>query len=68
MLAGRIGIALGDRALVAMIDGKYRDAVLAEDQRRVEHLAGLGIDRDGLAHCRSEVGSARHGITTPSRW
>src|SRR5262249_26076781 len=34
--------------------------------QRISKLC-LGIDLDGLAHCRSKVGSARHGITTPSR-
>src|SRR5262249_25373469 len=67
ILPGRIAIAPRDRALAAVIDGKDRNVILAEDQRGVEHAAGLGIDGDRLAHSRSEVGSARHGITTPSR-
>src|SRR5262249_18894061 len=54
MLAGRIGVAFGDGALVAVIDRKDRNAVLAVDQRGVTQAAGLGIDRDGLAHSRSK--------------
>src|SRR5262249_31193964 len=57
---GRIGIAPGDRTLAAVIDGKDRNAVLAEDQRSFAHAQRLRIDRARLAHRRSKVGSARH--------
>src|SRR5215831_6650704 len=59
-LAGRIGVAPGDRTLAAVIDGKDRNVVSAEDQRGLAHAQRLGIDFHRLAHSRSEVGSARH--------